>query len=575
MIALRDYQRAAIDAVESAYARGVRRQLVVLPTGTGKTVVFSEIARRRAASPTLILAHRDELLGQAREKLATVAPELGMSIGLVKARYNDVNHPVVIGSVQTLARKSRREQLPTNFGTVIVDEAHHVAADSYQAILDHVDADLVVGATATPKRHDGRSLEDSFDEMVFARSPEEMIRAGYLAPPRGKRIDTAVDLDAVKKSRGDFQASALADALEEADVPAEVLSAYNDHGEGRKGLIFAPTVAMAHHLAEVFRDDGIACEALDGETPEPERAAILERLSSGETQLVANVGVLTEGFDEPSLSCIILAAPTRSEVKYQQIVGRGLRLYPGKADCLVLDVVGASDDKSIMSLPVLFGLGADEMHDGETVIEARERMEREQAARDREAVAERDAAQQRVAERRERNQRAIRFFDRASMAWSQHGDRWSIPYRVRNTEEERITETIALMPTDGRYDVVLVTQARSHADKAQVRNAVRYIARDLDLGYAQGAAEEAIRAKGHRLLASKAAAWRDEPATPGQRRYMGRLRIKASPDMTRGEASDAIERATMSETLERASTALAQADETTTDNRTMEEAAAV
>lgn len=174
-ITLRDYQSECVAAVEDGVRRGVRRQLAVLPTGGGKTIIFSEIVRRRSAGSTLILAHRDELLQQAREKLISVAPELSMSTGLVKARSNDVGAPVVIASIQTLARESRLRQLPKDFGTVIIDEAHHSAADSYQRVLEWVDAELVLGVTATPERHDGKSLESHFDELIFARSIEWMV----------------------------------------------------------------------------------------------------------------------------------------------------------------------------------------------------------------------------------------------------------------------------------------------------------------------------------------------------------------------------------------------------------------
>lgn len=537
-ISLRPYQQDFVTAVEAAVERGVRKQLGVLPTGGGKTIVFSEIVRRRADKPTLILAHRDELLQQAREKLVSVAPELAMSTGLVKAGSNDVRAAVVVASIQTLARTSRLEQLPQNFGTIIIDEAHHAAADSYQRVLEWVDAELVLGVTATPKRADGRSLESSFDELVFARSIEEMIDEGYLCAPRGKRVTVDVDLAKVKKSRGDFQADALANALEEAGTPAEVLATYLEHGEARKSLIFAPTVAMAHHMAEVFRDAGLAAEAVDGTTPANERAGILHRLHTGETQIVSNVGVLTEGFDEPSVSCIMLAAPTKSEVKYTQIIGRGLRLYPGKTDCLILDVAGASDDKSIQSLPVLFGLQS--LLDGETVTQAREREQREAEAAERREGEAADAQRDAAAERRRRNAESIQFFSRDRMNWTTIGDRWTIPLGK--------SEELVLWPdVDERYDVLLLNTQKE---------TFRHLARGLDLGYAQGMAEETIRQHGNRLLADSKAAWREDPVTAGQKRYLGKYKLAVPA--TKGEAADLLTQAVMAEQLERVEAALVE-----------------
>jgi ATP-dependent helicase IRC3 len=542
-IQLRGYQSEFVAAVEDGVRRGVRRQLGVLPTGGGKTIVFSEIARRRADKPTLILAHRDELLTQAREKLVSVAPELAMSTGLVKAGSNEVNAPVVIASIQTLARTSRLQQLPQTFGTVIVDEGHHAVADSYQRVLDWVDAELTLFATATPERADGKSLEDVAEEMVFARSIEWMVEEGYLCAPRGKRITVDVDLASVKKSHGDFQSEALADALEEAGTPAEVLATYLEHGEDRKSLIFAPTVAMAHHMAEVFREAGIAAEAIDGKTPAEERHGILQRLHAGETRVVANVGVLTEGFDEPSISCIIIAAPTKSRVKYTQIVGRGLRLYPGKADCLILDVAGASDDLSIQSLPALFGLRS--LLDDENVIQAqaRERRETEEAEqRESEDREERADAQ---AERRRRNAESIKFFSRERMNWTTVGDRWTIPLNK--------TEELVLWPrTDERFDVLLLnTQTETF----------RFLARGLDLGYAQGAAEETIRKHGNRLLADAKAAWREDPPSTGQRRFL--YKIGEEVPETKGEAANILTRYSMGIQLERVEKVLLEREGTT------------
>lgn len=544
MIELRDYQQEAVQAVDAALDRGVRKQLMVLPTGGGKTIVFSAISQARQARPILILAHRDELLSQAREKLVSVAPELAMSCGLVKAKSNDVNAPVVIASIQTLARRSRLDQLPTTFGTVIIDEAHHAAADSYQRVIDHVtDADLILGVTATPERHDGKSLESIFDELVFAKSIEEMIREGYLVPPVGKRISVDVDLSQVKVTAGDFQGEALASALEEAGTPAEVLATYMEHGENRKTLVFAPTVAMAHHLADVFRGAGLSAEALDGETPKLERDGILNRLKTGETNIVCNVGVLTEGFDEPSVSCVILAAPTKSRAKYTQIIGRGLRLHPAKTDCLILDVAGASDDLSIESLPTLFGLR--ELLDGENVIEALERQAEEDAARRIQELeeADRQAAEEEAEKERKRKRRAdsIKFFGRDRMHWTVVNGRWTIPFGNG--------QTLVIWPenTDDRFAVLLVDSDRSSC---------RILARSLDFGYAQGVVEESIRKHGRQILADTKAHWRSEPITQGQRRYLYRL---GQPMVeTKGEAADLITQAKLAEELGRVEVALDQ-----------------
>lgn len=193
---LRPYQSEAIAAIEA----GSGRQLVALPTGSGKTLVFSELIRRRGGT-ALILAHRDELLQQAASKLTFVAPELALNIGFVQAGRNDVNAPIVVASVQTLAVASRLAQLPQVFDVVVVDEAHHAAADSYQRILAHIaDSGTIVGVTATPERADDKDLRNAFDTLSYARSLEEMIREGYLCDLRALRV-TLDELDLKRASR--------------------------------------------------------------------------------------------------------------------------------------------------------------------------------------------------------------------------------------------------------------------------------------------------------------------------------------------------------------------------------------
>lgn len=406
-------------------------------------------------------------------------------------------------------------------------------ADSYQAVLDWLDAELVLGVTATAERADGTSLEEYFDELVFARSLGWMVEQGYLVPPRGKRISVDVDLSKVKKSHGDFQSDALADALEGADAIGDILAAYTEHGEERKTVVFTPNVAMAHHTADAFRDAGHAAEAVDGDTPDIERAAILERFHTGGTKVLVNCALLIEGWDEPSVGCIILAAPTKSKVKFTQIIGRGLRLYPGKQDCVVLDVVGASEDNSIASLPPLFGL--DSLLDGESVTEAQGRERREAQEEAERAAGEEEAAIDKAARRRRRNAESIAFFNRDRMHWITIGDRWAIPLDAEHT--------IVLWPTEGEhFDVLLVDDPKQ---------TFRYLAHGLDLGYATGSAEETVKKHGSRLLGDTKAVWREDPVSQGQRRHLYRLGLGARMPGTKGEANDLIEEAKLAKQLGR------------------------
>lgn len=359
MLSLRPYQRQAIDAIGAAYREGIVRPLTVHPTGTGKTVTFSHlIAERADEGRSLVFVHREELAGQTADKIAMIAPEL--NTGVVKAERNEVYADVVIGSVQTLQNDNRMAQLLAagGFSTVIVDEAHHAPAPSWRKCLEAVGSfspvgPLTAGFTATPQR-DGKAL-DVWERVVAYMSIREAIygngkdEGGYLVPIDAETIKTGMDLGNVRKTGGDYQEGGLGRELEESGALGEIADGYVQHAADRKGVAFTPTVATAHKLAAELVARGIPAEALDGTTPSDLRAAILARLKTGQTQVVVNCGVLTEGFDEPSISCVVVARPTKFQGLYVQMVGRGTRLYPGKTNLLVLDVVGATERHDLIT----------------------------------------------------------------------------------------------------------------------------------------------------------------------------------------------------------------------------------
>lgn len=356
----RKYQIKALDAIDQAEREGVRRPLVVHPTGTGKTVTFSHAIKRRAdRGRSIVFVHREELAGQARKKIAMIAPEL--STGIVKAELDEVHADVVIASVQTASRDARLARLVeaarlSPFGTIIADEAHHAPAPSWTKVLTALGAfnpygPLTIGFTATPERDNGKTL-GVWEKVVSYMSIREAIygdgrkggeEGGYLVPVLPVEvIETQVDLKRVRTSRGDFSEGDLGRELEESGAIAQMADAVVVKAHDRKGVAFLPTVKTSAMLAESLRDRGIRAEHLDGETPTAERAAILRRLKTGVTQWVTNCGVLTEGFDEPTISAVLIGRPTKFHGLYVQMIGRGTRIAPGKKDLMILDLVGAS-----------------------------------------------------------------------------------------------------------------------------------------------------------------------------------------------------------------------------------------
>jgi ATP-dependent helicase IRC3 len=509
---VRPYQQEAIDAIAAAEARGIRRPLLALPTGTGKTVVFAHLIRQRGGR-SLVLVHRDELLWQAAEKLQVIAPAL--ELGMVKAARDEVDAPCVLASVQTISRETRLARLPRGFQTVIVDEAHHGVAETYRRVLAamgsfEANGPLTLGVTATPMRGDQVGLNAVFQEIVYQQSILEMILAGYLADLRGVQVGLQVDFRRLHTRAGDFIESELDDLLLEADAPEHICTAYREHAQGRKALLFTPTVSLAMRMAAALRADGVAAEMLCGETPLGERRAILQRLRSGETRVVCNCAVLTEGFDEPSVDSIIIMRPTKSPTLYTQMIGRGTRLFPGKDDCLVLDLVGATSRHDLMNVASLAGLPLDFLQNGESLAEGAERQ-----------AAERDEWRGKLVAKR------VDLFRRRPLYWMHDGDNFVLSLGNRGW--------MVLSPTAEASE-------RWTARYVQSQGGRSVVARDLSLAYAQGLAEDRARSAGAGRLVNPHAHWRHAPVSthPKMTALLDTWGIPMPDGMTAGEAADVI-----------------------------------
>jgi ATP-dependent helicase IRC3 len=514
VIKIRPYQQEALDAIVAAELRGIRRPLLALPTGTGKTVVFVHLITQRQGR-ALVLVHRDELIWQAVEKLHTVEPHL--AIGVVKAAYDDVDAPCIVASVQTLSREARLARLAPDFQTIVVDEAHHAVAESYRRVLAYLrafedDGPLTLGVTATPVRGDDVGLDAVFQEIVYRKTIVEMITAGYLCDLRGIQVQLAADFHALHTRAGDLIEGELEDLLMDANAPEHVALAYQEHASDRKGLIFTPTVATAQAMADTLRDHGIAAEALSGKTPLDERQAMVRRLKSGETRMIANCAVLTEGFDEPSVDCIIVARPTKSQTFYTQMIGRGTRLYPGKEDCLILDLVGATTRHDLASMAAMTGLPLEAMAQGQSVAEALEAQVQ-------------DAEQQRV--HGDLVARRVELFKRRSLYWLS-----ADPFFVMSLGEQG---WMVLTPDSDIAERWAVLRVNPQGD-------TQTVIEHVPLPYAQGIAEDHAWLEGAGGLVNPRARWRQRPVMdyPKMVTLLKRWHLPYRADMPAGEASDLI-----------------------------------
>lgn len=327
---LRPYQQETKDKVLEGF-KTYRKQLVVFPTGGGKTILFSSLAQAMQPKRTLILAHREELVDQAIEKLRL---STGIFAQKEKANHKASLHaPVVVASVQTMAK--RLGKWPSNhFALVVADESHHSVSDQWQRPLRHFDPHaLVLGVTATPNRTDQKNLGNYFEHIASEIMLYDLIHQGYLSEIKVKSIPLQLDIRGVKSIAGDLDSCGLGDALE--PYLGMIARAIADEAAFRKCLAFLPLVATSKKFVDACKSEGLRACHVDGESPD--RKEILAAFSAGEYDLLSNAMLLTEGYDEPTVDCIIPLRPTKSSGLYSQMVGRGTRIHPAKQDLLLLD----------------------------------------------------------------------------------------------------------------------------------------------------------------------------------------------------------------------------------------------
>lgn len=529
-IKLRDYQREAIDAVFAAWAGGMQRPAIVLPTGAGKTVVFSALARKYrayAGSPgwtrgrrVMILAHRDELVDQAIAKLRAVMP--GVSVGKVKAGDNDVNAPILVASVQTLSSARRREQVTRSqefvgpIGLIITDECHRAAAASYKKIYGAFPDALQLGVTATMARGDGVGLGSVWQDVVYKRSILWMISKGYLTDVRTKWVDLkALDMGAVKVSGGDWQAGDLGRALMDTEADTAIARAYREHAGDRQGIVFTPTVETAKAAWSALCNAGIKSLWISGETTREERLFFYEEFRTGRVQVLVSCMVLTEGFDAPWAQVAVIARPTRNAALYTQMVGRVLRPWPDKTEALVLDLVGASANK-LRTLIDLDPGAVQAVRDGESLAEA---VIREEEELNRKAPAGSPAFELRV--------REVNAFAASEHAW------------IRTPKGVLFiscgTTQVLLWPTpkeSGLWDVVV-------AEKGQRWQRTPYTGLGLSEAMAWGEAVSEDHYPGYGT--TRLAPWRKKKPSERTLALAATLRIPVTESMRAGDVSDLID----------------------------------
>ena len=393
MFKLRPYQAEAKRAILSAWDEGYRKTLLVLPTGCGKTVVFSSVAANQVnkGRRVLIMAHRGELLEQASNKLKEAS---GLDSVLEKAESTSLgsSFPVTVGSVQSLTQEKRLARFPNDyFQDIIVDEAHHCLSDSYKRVLDHFADANILGVTATPDRGDMKNLGAFFDSKAYEYSMTNAIREGYLCPIKAQMIPLKLDITSVGVSNGDFSAGEIGHALEPylQQIAAEMARCCHD----RKTVVFLPLIATSQKFCAMLNAAGLRAAEVHGNSND--RSELLSDFELGKYDVICNSMLLTEGWDCPSVNCIVVLRPTKIRSLYQQMVGRGMRLSPGKTELLLLDFLWMTERHDLCRPSALISKDAAiarkidermvEETDGFDLIQAEERAEQD-------VLAEREAA---------------------------------------------------------------------------------------------------------------------------------------------------------------------------------------
>lgn len=605
---LRPYQGEAIEAVWSAFTRDkANRVLVKKPTGTGKTVMFAamlptyakrwelllERHKQNRGARMLVIAHREELLDQAAEKIQ--AANRGLVVDIEQGdRYASRASDVIIASIQTLAamkfRRLKRLLTMHTFRLVIVDEAHHAAAASYRTALVHLgflppadasdeenveaaDFDdaaemeqalkgwdaraprdrLLVGVTATPNRSDAVGLGCVFQTIAYSYALKQAIEDGYLVPIKPWVIESDISLEGVKTTAGDFNQRDLAEAVNQERRNQLALSAWQEHAAGLPTIAFTVDVAHAHAMASKFRSAGINALAISGETPKEDRRNALESFRNRRIDVLSNCMVLTEGTDLPLTRCILHAKPTKSSTLYEQMTGRGLRLWEGKAECVVIDIVDIARRHSLQTAPTLFGLPTGLLSNGDKLTDLEKRLEEFKEANP-ELDVEKLLSEQRMTLEQLRAKATTfdvwkvpdmgEYRELVTLNWLRQGsDRFKLSYPWQEG-----TEILEVAPNLlGKFDISCTFREAilGLGGKYDIQIRQRTLAKDLHTAAdALKAAETFVNQERRQIarLRDRDAAWRVRPATTKQLEMLRRMRvpIPAGP-LTAGRASDLID----------------------------------
>lgn len=536
-IRLRPYQRQTIDAIRRDWKAGYKNVLAVGATGMGKTVVFlaliHEILQEQPAARFMIVAHRKELIDQPAERLAQFWPERSHMVGIVMGNTDEPDAQIIIGTIQTLQIDRRLDAVLAHgaIDYLIIDETHHSSADGYLKVINRlreVNPHLLhLGVTATPVRADGDGLPYDVKSAHFG--VRELVKDKYLAPPRWLAINTKIDIGQIAINYGnggaDFNQSQLKSVFETDRCYELVVETHQRYAAGRKAIAFTVSVEGAVKLAEEFNKAGIPAASASGTTSKDDRKEILAAFRRGELEVLTNCALFTEGVDLPDISCIHQVRPTKSDGLYLQMVGRGLRLHPGKEDCLILDYAPA-DARNVVMLGDVLGVKVKKV----AYIKESEDAEEGDALAgftfDGEDFGWMGNSPMEIVSRQ------LDYLNLSPYTWQGEKGDW-LYLGLGPGERDEIDRTLAISPpgdTMTLWGVFKRNEERWHSAMKLAEGTFEELSEIAD-GY--------IEKHGNQTLAMKQRGWRSQPPSDGQIKFATKLGIKIM-GMTKGQVANAI-----------------------------------
>lgn len=534
MIELFPDQQEALDRVLERYKEMPvgGRALVVAPTAWGKTIFFSALVHAiKLNRPVLIIAHRDELLDQARDKFHMFDPTA--IIGKVGGGLHEYGSPITVASIDTISGQKHLDKLAEHgYGLVIIDECHHSPAPKYMKVINVLrDSSFLLGVTATDERLDKKSLDPIFGKAIFRMPIVEAIAKKRLSDVKAIAIRTEVNIDNVHSQKNmegevDFNQQELDMAINTSVRNRRIVEAYQEHCQGERAICFCVSVAHAEAVTNAFNEADIKAICVKGSTPLEERKQIYKDFDKGEIKVLTNVLVLTEGFDAPKIKAVLMARPTQSRALYLQCVGRGLRKSPEKSHCIILDLTDNCDKYRLK--PQSLRNAIKDVQEGETILNALERERRESE--------ERQIQVRKLKEKRLQDIQ-IDLFD--TLEWKE------LPNGAFMLEVGAEKHKIALTPSRNNSDLYYVQFKRAPFNRPEDKSSL--LSEPIPIDWAQSLAEK----KAREIMKNPSSAfWMDkvnpspkrfDPITESQKSMMDWKRIPYHEQMTKGEASDLIQ----------------------------------